>query len=62
MYLSTRQLQQGEKSRKMETAIHAEPSADLNPPLLASFDMLRPTGSEFAATMFNRLYKDKPEE
>lgn len=56
----------------MDTAIHAEPSAGLNPALLALFDLLSPPGSErsaekreewlrFAATMFKRLYKDKDE-
>jgi hypothetical protein len=51
---------------------HIQPSSDLNPALLALFDMLPPAGSEwsiekreewlrFAAAMFNRLYKDKDE-
>ena len=62
----------GEKSRKMDPTIHAEPSADLSPALLALFDMLPTPGSEwstekreewmrFATAMFNRLYKDKAE-
>jgi hypothetical protein len=61
----------GEKGRKVDTVIHAEPSAELSPALLALFDMLPAPGSEwsaekreewmrFAAAMFNRLYKDKP--
>lgn len=65
---------QSEKGRKMDTTNHAQaqPNTDLNPALLALFDMLPPAGSawsvekreewlRFAAMMFNRLYKDKLE-
>jgi hypothetical protein len=58
----------------MEATNHAQaqPSSDLNPALLALFDLQPPAGSEwsvekreewlrYAAAMFNRLYKDKGE-
>jgi hypothetical protein len=54
----------------MGNPTHAEPSLDLNPALLALFDRLPEPASEwsvekrqewlrFAASIFNRLHKDK---
>jgi hypothetical protein len=54
----------------MENVTYAEPNVDLNPALLALFDSLPEPASEwsvekrqewlrFAASIFNRLYKDK---
>ena len=61
------------KSRKMDSGTHAAhiaPTDSANPALLALFDLVPPTGSEwsreerrqwieFAERLFNRLYKDK---